>query len=201
MTVKLPSCRLRALDRDFQPHIFLPSDIPVLIWENEFILAQRLDAPPMRLDTIVRMMDHLDVGEGDVVWYNKDVYTVEYSRGFQLCNSSGIVIPSNQVEACDILAYGQKTTSVIQLKNNEQAFRINSLLGVFEGKAFAAHCMKPFDPLELKMSAGFVYMSKKVCYGDIVDGHELIMWRGRPCIVINGAHVEIPTRILLREEF
>lgn len=193
----MKSCRLRATDRAGNPIIFLPEDVPVRIWEDAFILARVQNSPTLVLDSLVRVMDHMDVGEGDLVLYEGQEYKVTYSRGFQLVNQTGTIIPSNLISNCKVLSVGNKTISGIQFRTDTSAFRIHAFLGIYEGKMVCAHDRKPFTEEQLRVSAGFVYQRQKLCYGDIVEGKVLTMWRGRPCIHTEDGYVELPSHVLI----
>lgn len=194
------SCRLRALDKRGNPHIFTTMDVPVRVWEDSFILANVKDSPVLLIDSVVRMMDHLDVGEGDMVLYHGRQCTVSYNRGFQLTNDKGTVHPSNQVMACELLSIGDKTMSPICFQSKNATFRIRAFLGVFDGNVVTAHDPLPCRPSDVRLSADFVYQRQKLYYGDLVEGHPLIMWRGRPCIQSDGGYVEIPTHFYLGKD-
>lgn len=194
------SCRLRAIDRTGRPHIFYPHDCPVRIWEDAFILANVPGCPQLLLNSVVRVMDHMDIGEGDVVEYRGQVYTVTYFRGFQLMGDNGVTIPSHLVSACRVLSVGTESRASIQFRTERSAFRLHAFLGVYEGKLVCSHDPQLVEPHELKISAGFVYQRQKLCYGDIVEGYPLMMWRGRPCINTPEGYIEIPSKTLLQEE-
>lgn len=193
-------CRLRALDSYGCPHIFTLADAPVRIFEDTFILANRTPSPFLTLSTVVRVMDHLDIGEGDVVSYRGVMCTVTYNRGFQLVSEKGTVYPSNCVPSCNVISVGTRPTSQIQFKSPNISFQLYAVLGCYEGKVVTAHDPNPCDPELLQISAGFVYKRQKLFYGDMVDGYPLIMWRGRPCVHMEEGYVEIPTHFFLGKE-
>ena len=193
----MQSIRLRALTRTGEPYIFEPADVPVRIWEDAFILARRPNSPILRLSSLVRMMDHMDVGEGDRVLIDGQEYTARYYRGFYFEDADGNKIPSNNVTQCKVFSLGTETMSRIQFRTRTGAFQLSAILGYVNGKVYTAHDRIAFQPEELKVSAGFVYQGQKLCYGDKVDGVPLSMLRGRPVIAVYGGYLEIPDHKLI----
>lgn len=193
-------CRLRAVDRLGAPHIFTIADVPVRIWEDAFILANVPNSPTLLLDSVVRVMDNMDIGEGDTVLYGDQVCAVSYNRGFIFTTESGIVYPSNQVLSCKVLTIGTRTASVIRFRSPNEAFRMRAIFGMYNGRIITAHDAAPCAVEDIRLSAGFVYQKNRVCYGDTVDGYTLIMWKGRPCIQTEEGYVEIPTHFYLGKE-
>ena len=191
------NCRLRAIDRAGNPLIFLPENTPVRIWEDAFILADVPNSPVLVLNSVVRVMDHIDAGEGDIVLLNGEEYKVTYCRGFQFSNANGEVIPANKVSNCEVLSVGIKSASNLQFRTKRSAFRLHAFLGLYEGKMVCAHDPNPFTVEELRVSAGFAYQHQKLCYGDIIDGKPLIMWHGRPCLELEDGHLELPSQIMI----
>lgn len=193
-------CRLRAVDRKGAPYIFYPEDVPVRTFDDTFILANVPGSPNLYLKSVVRVMDHMDVGEGDRVDINGQQYTVQYVRGFHFRADDGTIIRSDQVTNCKVLSVGTRTVSRIQFRSPNTAFQLHAFLGTYEGRIVSAHDPCPFKPEDLRVSAGLTYLQHKLCYGDMVDGFPLIMWRGRPCINSNGSYIEVPSKILIGKE-
>lgn len=196
----MSSCRLRALTPYGMSYIFTVDRIPVRVYEDRFILARDPQAPAMLLNTVCRVMDHMDVGEGDKVLIGNEKYTVSYVKGFQFNGEQGTVIPSHLVSECEVLNVGRGPGSKIQFKSPGASFRIQAFLGCFEDKVVIAHDVQPRNIDEIKLNAGFVYHKQKLFFGDIVDGYELQLWRGRPCICREGEYIELPSHILLKGE-
>ena len=193
-------CRLRAISETGTPVIFTVDSVPVRITEDKFILANRPDSPILYINSTVRVMDNMDVGEGDTVRIGDKVCTVQYVRGFQFVSESGATFPSNTVKSCELLDVGMKSVSAVQFHSPNAAFRLRAFLGMYNGKVVTAHDPIPCASSMIRVSAGFVYQRQKVCYGDEVDGHTLIMWRGRPCIRTREGFIEIPTHFYLGKE-
>ena len=196
----MQSLRLRALTRKGEPFLFEPADVPVRIWEDAFILARRPGTPLLQLNSVVRVMDHLDVGEGDGVLIDGVEHIARYYQGFYFERPDGTKIPSNLVTQCEVFSIGSETQSRIQLRSRSGAFRIFAFLGFFEGKVLTAHDPSPFYPEELRVGAGFVYQGQKLCYGDQIDGSPLLMWHGRPVIKVPEGYLEIPTHKIIGKE-
>lgn len=193
-------CRLRAVDCDGNPHIFHPEDVPVRTFDDTFILANVPNSRALAVSSVVRVMDHMDVGEGDRVDINGTQYTVQYIGGFHFRSDDGVIIRSNKVVKCKVLSVGMKTVSRIQFRSPNMAFQLRAFIGVYEGKIVTAHDKCPFKPEELRVSAGVTYLQHKLCYGDIVEGEKLTMWRGRPCIKVDGCYIEIPSKIQIGKD-
>lgn len=196
----MKSCRLRAIDRSGKPHIFKPEDVPVRTFDDTFILANVHNSPNLLLASVVRVMDNLDIGEGDCVCIDGEEYTAQYVRGFQFRSDGGTIIRSNQVTTCTVLSIGTQSVSRIQFRSPTTAFQLQAFLGTYEGKIVCAHDPVPFKAADLRVSAGLTYLSHKLCYGDLVDGYPLQMWHGRPCINSNGYYIEVPSKILIGKE-
>ena len=193
------TCRLRAIDTSGRPVIFTPADVPVRTHEELFILANNLPSPLLQLDTVVRMMDHLDLGEGDRVKSDGVIYTVSYNKGFIFTSPTGIIIPSNSFNGpYEVLSIGRGPASRLQFKNADTSFNIAAFLGLYEGQTVTSHVLSPCDPNAVQVNAGFSYQRQKLYYGDIVDGNEVIMWHGRPCFKAPEGYVELPTYVLLK---
>lgn len=193
------ACRLRAIDINGRPVIFTPADVPVRTHEELFVLANNLVCPLLQLNTVVRMMDHLDLGEGDKIKSGGVIYTVSYNRGFALISQSGVIIHANAFDSpYEVLSVGRGPAPKFQFKSNGISFSLSAFLGMYAGKAVIAHVPHLCDIDSIQLSAGFTYQRQKLCYGDIVDGSEVIMWHGRPCIQTAEGIVELPTRILLK---
>ena len=197
----MQSLRLRALTRKGEPYLFEPADVPVRIWEDAFILARKPESPILKLHSVVRVMDHNDLGEGDCVLIDGKVYTVRYFRGFYFEGADGEKIPSHQVTHCEVFSIGTETLSRIQFRSKNCAFQLYAFLGCYNGKVLVSHDPKPVPPEDIKVSAGFVYLGQKLCYGDMVEDKPLIMWHGRPCIKTVDGYLEIPTHTLLAKEY
>lgn len=196
----MQSLRLRALDRKGNPYLFEPADVPVRIWEDAFILARRPGTPLLQLNSVVRVMDNLDVGEGDCVLIDGVKHITRYYRGFYFEGPDGDKTPSNLVTQCEVFSLGTETQSRIQFRSRSGAFQIFAFLGFFEGKILTAHDPSPFYPNELRIGAGFAYQGQKLCYGDVLDGTPLIMWHGRPVIQTPEGYLEIPTHKIIGKE-
>ncbi len=196
----MQSLRLRAITRAGEPFLFKPTDVPVCIWEDAFILARRPGTPILRTNSIVRVMDDRDVGEGDVVMIDHQEYTVGYFQGFYYENGSGTRIPSNLVSQCQVFSVGTRSRSRIQFKSSKCAFQMLAFMGWYSGRVITAHDPAPFAPEELQISVGLVYLRQKLYYGDLVDGHPVIMWHGRPCILTDEGYLELPSRKIIGKE-
>lgn len=196
----MQSYRLRAVDRRGRPHIFVPQDVPVRTFDDLFILANVPGSPAMRVGSVVRVMDHMDVGEGDHVMIDGDEYTAHYRGGFYFSSDRGVVIRSNHVSSCEVLSIGDRTESRIQFRSPNKAFRLQSFLGCYNGRILCSHDHVPFAPEELQLSADVRIQQRKLYFGDDVDGHVLMMYRGRPCVCVDGAYIEVPSNVLLGRE-
>lgn len=171
------------------------------IWEDSFILANKPNSPILTLGSVVRVMDNMDVGEGDRVLLEDGVeYLVEYVRGFQFVAQDKEPIHSDQVPTCKVLSVGQESKSNIRFRSPSCAFRLPAFLGVFNGKIICAHDPKAFSVEDLQLSAGFNSQGSGVYFGDLIDGKPLIMWHGRPCVLDNGTYVEIPSGKFIGKE-
>lgn len=190
-------CKLRALTELGEPFYFSASDVPVSVYPDMFILAACPGTPILRTSTIGRAMDNLSLAEGDQVLVDGRKYTLGYHRGFVFIGGSGILIPSNAVNSYELIQLDIGAKSKFQFKYRDSVFPLSSLFGCTGDKAvLAVGCMQ-VDPQDIQVSAGFTYNKKKVFYGDILEGSEVIMWHGRPCIKKEGCYVEVPTGNLL----
>lgn len=190
-------CRFRALTELGDPFYFSVADVPVKVYPDMFILAARSGTPILRASTIGRAMDHMQLAEGDQVLIDGKRYILGYHRGFTFRGDSGIIIPSNAVESYKLMQMDIGEKSKFQFKYRDSVFQLPSLFGCVEGKAvLSIGCMRA-DPQDIQVSAGFTCNKKKIFYGDILDGGEVIMWRGRPCVQREGYYVEMPTGNLL----
>lgn len=196
----MKSLKLRALTKDGTKFTFEPKDLPVRIWEDSFILSNVKDSPVLLLNSVVRLMDHMDVGEGDTVLIDNQKYTVQYSKGFQFIGESGYIIPSNLVSECTVLSIGKEPTSVLKFHVNGVTFQVSSFLGMYEKNAISSHNEEPFSLNDIRVGAGFNYQCHMLCYGDEVEGYPLEMWHGRPCIKTSIGYVEIPSHAVIGKE-
>lgn len=194
----MSSCRLRGITPYGQVYYFVPGDIPVRVYEDRFILARNPEVPAMLVNTVCRVMDHMDVGEGDVVEIDGTNYTVSYVKGFILTSESGVIIPSNRIETCGIISVCDTPCTKLQFRAGGVTFRIQAFLGCYGNKAVISHVPKLCDIDEIRIGAGFVYQKQKVFYGDTVEGYEVVMWHGRPCLATEQGYVELPTKQLLK---
>lgn len=191
-----PSLRAQALDGSFVT--FTLEDIPIKIYDTQFILANRPNSPVLLTESICRMLDHLPVGEGDVVQIDGSEYLLTYLKGFTFVRASdSAILPAHLVNHCTLISTGTSSTAKIQCKCQGRAFPILGILGAYEGAAFIPGLSEPVDPRLIQLSAGFAYRKQSFFFGDEIDGHPLILWRGCPCIQRGDEHIEYPTKRLL----
>ena len=190
-------CKCRALTQDGVPVYFTVQDVPVRVYADKFVLARRPNSPILELRTVCRMMDHLPLGEGDVVDVQGHQYTVSYYRVFRLVGTSGQLLPSNVVESYKLLSIGTTSCSKLQFRYGECVFQIPSILGCIGDKVVLAGCRVPVDVEAIQVGAGFLRGKRKVFYGDIVDGHEVIMWRGRTCLHKEEGYLDLTNSTLI----
>ena len=191
-------CRCKALTKSGEPYFFTAADIPVKVSPDYFTLANRPGSPLLTVSSLSRAMDHLDLGDGDEVTIDGRPYVVSYYRGFIFQGKSGIIIPSNHVSQCTLTKVGQPSKSRVQFKYNGRIFRLQCFLGSYEGKAVIAGVRELVDPKAIQVSASITLNKRQIFFSDDVDGSEVILWHGRPCIKKEEGYVEIPTGILLR---
>ncbi len=196
----MQSLRLRAITRAGEPYLFEPADVPVCIWEDAFILARRPGSPILRTDSVVRVMDDRDVGEGDIVQIDHQEYTVGYFQGFYYEGIDGSRTSSNLVSQCRVFSVGTRSRSRIQFKSSKCAFQMLAFMGWYGNKIITAHDPAPFVPEELQMSVGLGYLGQKLYYGDLVDGKPVLMWHGRPCILTDEGYLELPSHKIIGKE-
>lgn len=190
-------CRCRALTKGHEPVYFTVKDVPVRVYPDIFTLASRPGTPLLQIGSVCRAMDHVDLGEGDRVLIDGLPYTVSYYRGFLFKGEHGTTLPSNVVDRYTLITQGNSRAAKLQFKYGEHVFQLFSFLGCMNGKAVLSVNRESVDPGDIQVSAGFNLNKKRVFYGDCLDGAEIIMWRGRPCILKGGVHVEVPTGQLL----
>lgn len=186
-------CRCRALTELGEPFYFSAEDVPVQVYPDAFILAARPGTPLLKVSSIGRAMDHEQLAEGDKVLIGGKEYTLTYYRGFSFKSDNGITIPSHLVTSYQLASINKGVKSKLQFKYNEHVFQLPSILGCSEGSAVLSVCKELVNPKYIQISAGFLYNRKRVFYGDSVEGLEVIMWRGRPCVCKEGMYVEVPT--------
>ena len=197
MTYQYPM-RAKAVDGHYVT--FSITDAPVLIYDNQFILANRSNSPVLLTESVCRMMDHLPFGEGDRVDIKGKQYTVTYMKGFNFRRDDNVIIPAHLVDTCTLLKRSDNTGSKINFKYKDLNFPLFSVLGSYEGKLAVSACSGLIQNTNLQMSAGFFQSKKPVFFGDIISGAPLILCRGRPCTVIGNEYVEFPSRNLLWKE-
>ena len=190
-------CRCRALTELGEPFYFSVKDIPVKVYPDMFILAACPGTPLLQLPTLCRAMDHVPLAEGDCVLINGKKYTLTYYKGFNFKSDSGIIIPSHNVDSYELVALNVGAKSKLQFKYRGHVFQLPSIFGCVDGKAVLSISKELAEPDEIQVSAGFTYSKEKVFYGDVIEGGEVVMWRGRPCIRKEGLYVEIPSGNLL----
>lgn len=190
-------CRCRALTELGDPIYFSARDIPVKVFQNSFTLAARPGTPLLQVATLCRAMDHLPLAEGDTVLIEGKKYAVTYHRGFTFKSESGVIIPAHAVSSYELLCVDAGVKSKLQFKYRDHVFQLPSFFGCVDGKAVLSTSLELVEPDQIQVSAGFTYNKEKVFYGDTINGGEVIMWRGRPCIRKEGAYVEVPTGNLL----
>lgn len=191
---------MRAKSVDGQYVNFTVADAPVLIYDNQFILANRPGSPVLITESVCRMMDHLPVGEGDRVVIEGKPYTVTYMKGFNFRRDDNVIIPSHLIDTCEVLERSSDAGSKINFKYKDVNFPLFAIQGSYQGELAVAAYPKLIPPKELQMSAGFSQTKKAVFFGDLAAGAPLIMRRGRPCTVIGNEYVEFPGRNLLWKE-
>lgn len=190
-------CRCRALTELGEPFYFSAKDVPVKVYPDIFILAACPGTPLLKVSSMCRAMDHAQLAEGDRVLIEGKKYTLVYHKGFNFVSDSGIIIPSHIVSHYQLLYLDSGSKSKLQFKHGDRVFQLPSLFGCMGDKAVISVSPEPVDPAEIQISAGFIYKKEKVFYGDVVEGNEVIMWHGRPCVCKEGSYVEIPTGNLL----
>lgn len=190
-------CRLRALTLDKKPFYFTARDVPVKVYSDVFTLANRPGTPLLEISSLCRAMDHLPLAEGDKVLIGGTEYQVSYYRGFDFRSDNKVVIPSNLVDTYSLVSMGDGSSSKIQFKYHDCVFQLPSFFGCLDGRAVISASTELADVDELQISAGFSHKKRKIFFGDMVDGKEVLMWRGRPCVLQEGKYVEMPTGNLL----
>lgn len=142
-------------------------------------------------------MDHLPIGEGDRVLIGERKYTVSYRRGFVFQGDDGERIPAHKVTDCKLLSVGMRTQSKMHFKYQGFVFQLPAFFGCVDGRAVLSVDQEPVIAERIQVSAGLVHNKKRIFYGDSFNGHEVIMWRGRPCTIDHGHYIEVPTGTVL----
>lgn len=191
----------RAFDVNNRPLMFGVEDIPVFISSTRIALTNRPNSPLIRANTVSRRLPNTQLGEGDSVLYRGRLYQIVYNRGFLLWDThSDSYIQTNVVDFPDISYAGITTVpnTRLQLRHEDVVFQLSAILGPSgDGKMYISHCPTAIDPNNVQIAAGFTFNGKRVFYGDILQGHELTMWRGRPVIKTEDGIIEYPTKLLL----
>lgn len=190
-------CKCRALTKDGKPVFFTTRDVPVQIYPDSFILANRPNSPVLTVASMCRAMDHLPVAEGDIVLIDGIQYTTSYNKGFFFVGQSGVRVHPNLVSEYTLVSIGENPKHRLLFKHKEHIFQLPSFLGCMDGKVVLSISKEPVDVDSIQVSVGLLHQKRKLFYGDVIDGAEVIMWRGRPCVRREEGYVEVPTGNLL----
>lgn len=188
----MPHCNMAAESIDGNIISFTIQDVPVVIDENHFVLAARSGSELLKYCSIRRMMDHLRLGENDVVEIDASAYTVGYQGGFYLSNEEGVRITSDLISNYKVLEHGKSGAHRILFSAYGHVFDIRNILGTHEGRVAIAGVRQLINPEDMQMSAGFRLNGDRVFFDD-----HITLWKGRPCMMLKEGALEVPSwRIL-----
>lgn len=151
---------------------FCITDIPVKISDSQFILARREGSKVLKLGSIRMVMDHLPLGENDVISVDGAIYTVSYFKGFHAGP-----IASDALKDYTLIQRGEKGSQKLLFRVDDFVFGIEKIMGLHNGKVVIQGLSRAIDAKEIQMSAGFRVNKRRMFYGDT-----LVMHKGRPCI-------------------
>ncbi len=175
-------CLCRALTDSGEVVVFTPQDVPVKLYSSYFVLSRRHNTPLLRVETLTRVLDESGVGEGDVVEWQGDRWTVSYDKGFVFTSDEGVKVPASICSNYTLLETNPHTNVRITCRFEKWNFPILSFCGHVNGTALAAGCPKYIDPERIQVSTGYDNPGSKIFFGDIVDGGEVVLKDGCVCI-------------------
>lgn len=190
-------CRYRALTENGAPFYFTVQDVPVIVYPNLFLLANRPNTPLLKIDSMCLVMDHLPLAEGDTVRIGGREYVVTYTMGFMFVGKGGDRIPSNVVTSYQLMRVGTTCKAKPLFKYQDMIFKLPAFCGCADGKAVLSFYRELVEIDKIKVSAGITYKKQKIFFGDAFKGGEVIMWKGRPCVLREEGYIEFPTNIFL----
>lgn len=170
--------RFRALTKDDTPVYFSLTDVPVLVYPSLFALTACEGSSLLRMDSIVRAADHIEVAEGDVLSDDTRELTVVYDRGFYLSSSSKSIPLCDLPDNFHVDSIGQHARSKLQLRFAGEPFSFSNILGSCKDGVLTDVHSFPIDISCAQVSTGLRVNKKTIFFGDIVKGWRLTIWHG-----------------------
>lgn len=185
------SYNLRAFSTKGEPRVFTIRDIPTRITRDLFILSLVPNSPILRMDTITRGTDILDLFEGDALLVNGKEYRISYLRGFVAISEDKEMIQIRDLKDYQIIKQSQKPSKSMLFKFRGQVLNISNIIGAYGGYAVINNIKDRVDPGEIQQDAGFTINKKRIFYGDLFEGYPVIMKDGRPSIKVGDKVYDI----------
>lgn len=174
-------------------------DIPVMMFEDKFVLMNKPGSPILRADTIMRGEPFYNVYEGDVIEADGDIWLVCYERGFYAINENYVIrflYKFNDIKFIDRHdnVTGLPTVTFKKkflFKIKDQVFVLNDIVGAYSGDCIFRTYSEPVKVETIQQDCGLRYNGNLMFLGDTVDGSTVELYGGRVVIHKDGQKLDL----------
>lgn len=173
---------------------FSLADIPTLQNREQFVLMSKPGAPILSNQRLLRGDREFGVFEGDVVKALGRLWLICYERGFHAINTDYSIKHLYQLGEFDKVGYCTEFMGLPPItfkrrflfKYKEQIFRLEDIVGAYDGKLLLRSVSAPVDASEIQQDCGVRCGGPLLYLGDEVKESSIRLAGGR--IVIDGGN-------------
>ena len=192
---------MKALTHNGSWFEFTMSDLPTLFNSTEFVLLGRKNTPKLYLKSIRRGDVDTGLYEGDVVSMDGCEWLICYERGFYAINADYVVkylydlIDYKFLGTCETI----KSPAPINFREKhlfmyrDTIFRLNDIVGAYEGKLLLRSVSKPVDVQDIKQECCLSYKGSRLYIGSVLEDGIIEVHYGRVCLNKNGILTDVVT--------
>lgn len=192
---------MKALTRSEDWFEFTMRDLPTLFMPNEFALLGRPGTPRLNAKTIRRGDVETGLYEGDIISMEDDIWLICYERGFYAINSSYIVRYLYALSDYNLIGTNLDTKAPVPINFREKhlfkygdvVFRINDIVGAYQGKLLLRSVSKPVSPEDIKQECCLSYKGSRIYLGDETPDGIVELHGGRITLNNDGKLTDIIT--------
>lgn len=178
---------MKALTLDSEWYEFTLADIPTLQTQEQFVLMNKPGAPILRNKLLRRGDPETGLYEGDVIKYDGMLWLVCYERGFRVINSDYTLRYLYHLDNFTRVGFYTDIQGLPSLtfkkrflfKYKEQVFRLEDIVGAYEGNLLLRSVSKPVPADEIQQDCGMRSNGTLLYLGDSVQGSPTRLAGGR----------------------
>lgn len=182
---------MKARTRDDTWYTFTIGDLPTKFNTKEFVLLNKTNTPRMKLNSIRRGDDESGLFEGDIIFMDGTNWLICYERGFYAINGDYISRYLYTLKDYEFIGTCSEIKHTVPInfrvnhlfKYKDNVFRIDSIVGGFDGNMILRFAGKPVSPTCIQQECCLKYKGYRVYLGDTFEGGTVELKGGR--VVLN----------------